>query len=248
MAMNKVALEFGAWEPDSALLNGQQAPEAKNCVPAKRGYRPMKGVAPMVYLPLSGKVLDASSLKVGESLLTWAATDGAIYALEGGEWEQKYEGVGVTLGREFCDYGFGMYALFGTQFLKADIEGGTTGQFATVEGAPEAEVMAVVKDFLVLGRLSDFQNGIHWSAIDNPTSWPAIGTDEAQYVQSDRQIFPVGGRVQAIVGGVGGVDGLVFLENAIQRMTYVGTPYIFQFDHVDRERGLLAQKSPQVSR
>jgi hypothetical protein len=53
--------------------------------------------------------------------------------------------------------------------------------------------------------------------------------------------------VQAIVGGVGGVDGLVFLENAIQRMTYVGTPYIFQFDHVDRERGLLAQKSPVVA-
>lgn len=131
--------------------------------------------------------------------------------------------------------------------MKADIEGGTTGQFATVEGAPEAEVMAVVKDFLVLGRLSDFQNGIHWSAIDNPTSWPAIGTDEAQYVQSDRQIFPVGGRVQAIVGGVGGIDGLVFLENAVQRMTYVGTPYIFQFDSVDRERGLLAPKSPVVA-
>ena len=155
--------------------------------------------------------------------------------------------MGVTQGREFCDYGFGIYALFGTQFLKADIEGGTTGQFAKVEGAPEAEVMAVVKDFLVLGRLSDFQNGIHWSAIDNPTNWPAIGTDEAQYVQSDRQIFPVGGRVQAVVGGVGGIDGLVFLENAVQRMIYVGTPYIFQFDSVDRERGLLAPKSPVVA-
>jgi hypothetical protein len=49
------------------------------------------------------------------------------------------------------------------------------------------------------------------------------------------------------VGGVGGVDGLVFLESAIQRMTYVGTPYIFQFDSVDRERGLLAPKSPVVA-
>ena len=247
MAMNKVALEFGAWEPDAALLNGQQAPEAKNCVPAKRGYRSMKGIAPTTCPPLTGKVLDASSLKVGESLLTWAATAGAIYALEGGKWAQKYEGVGVTQGREFCDYGFGIYALFGNELIKADIESGQTGQFAKVENAPRAEVMAVVKDFLVLGRLSDFQNGIHWSAIDNPTSWPAIGTDEAQYVQSDRQIFPVGGRVQAIVGGVGGIDGLVFLENAVQRMTYVGTPYIFQFDSVDRERGLLAPKSPVVA-
>ena len=247
MAMNKVALEFGAWEPDAALLNGQQAPEAKNCAPAKRGYRPMRGIAPMVYPALTGKVLDAASLRAGEELLTWAATDGEVFALEGGKWVQKHSGVAVTQGREFCDYGAAIYALFGSELLKAEIEGGTTGKFAKVEGAPNAEVMGVVKDFLVLGRLSDFQGGIHWSAIDNPTSWPAIGTDEAQYVQSDRQIFPVGGRVQAIVGGVGGVDGLVFLENAIQRMTYVGTPYIFQFDYVDRERGLLAQKSPVVA-
>lgn len=247
MAMNKVALEFGAWEPDAALLNGQQAPEAKNCIPAKRGYRPMRGVAPMMYPALSGKVLDAASLRVGESLLTWAATDGGLHALEAGEWAQKYEGVALSKSREFCDYGAAIYVLYGSQLLKADIDGGVTGQFAEVDGAPNAEVMGVVKDFLVLGRLSDFQSGIHWSAIDNPLSWPAIGTDDAQYVQSDRQIFPVGGRVQAIVGGVGGVDGLVFLESAIQRMTYVGSPYIFQFDSVERERGLLAPKSPVVA-
>ena len=247
MAMNKVALAFGAWEPDAALLNGQQAPEAKNCAPAKRGYRPMRGIAPVGYPALTGKVLDAASLRVGESLLTWAATDGGVFALEGKEWKQKHTGNAISKSREFCDYGAAIYALFGSELLKAEIEGGTTGKFAEVDGAPNAEVMGVVKDFLVLGRLSDFQSGIHWSAIDNPLSWPAIGTDDAQYVQSDRQIFPVGGRVQAIVGGVGGVDGLVFLESAIQRMTYVGSPYIFQFDSVDRERGLLAPKSPVVA-
>ena len=247
MAMNKVALEFGAWEPDAALLNGQQAPEAKNCVPAKRGYRPMRGLLPMRYGPLPGKALEAASLRIGEDLLTWAATAGGIHALEAGEWVQKHSGQSVSDAREFCDYGASIYALFGTELLKGDIEGGVTSAFAEVEAAPNAEVMGVVKDFLVLGRLSGFQSGIHWSAIDNPTSWPAIGTDEAQYVQSDRQIFPVGGRVHAIVGGVGGVDGLVFLESGIQRMTYVGTPYIFQFDPVDRERGLLAPKSAVVA-
>jgi hypothetical protein len=247
MAMNKVALEFGAWEPDAALLNGQQAPEAKNCVPAKRGYRPLRGLLPMRYGPLPDKVLEAASLRVGEDLLTWAATAGGLYALENSEWVQKHSGQAVSSAREFCDYGASIYALFGTELLKGDIEGNVTSTFAEVEAAPGAEVMGVVKDFLVLGRLSDYPSGIHWSAIDNPTSWPAIGTDEAQYVQSDRQIFPVGGRVQAIVGGVGGIDGLVFLESAVQRMTYVGTPYIFQFDPVDRERGLLAPKSAVVA-
>lgn len=162
-------------------------------------------------------------------------------------WAQKFTGEAVSENRAFCDYGSSIYALWGTQLLRGEINGGTTVEFKEVSGAPTAEVMGVVKDFLVLGRLSEYQSGIHWSAIDNPTSWPDIGTDEAQYVQSDRQIFPVGGRVQAIVGGVGGVDGLVFLENGIQRMTYVGTPYIFQFDPVDRQRGLLAPKSPVVA-
>lgn len=247
MAMNKVSLEFGAWEPDAALLNGQQAPEARNVTPAKRGYRPLRGILPMQYPALEGKVLEAASLRVGDELLVWAATAGGLFALEAGGWTQRHAGQAVSESREFCDYGASIYALFGTQLLKADIEGGTTGEFAEVEDAPNAEVMGVVRDFLVLGRLSDYQGGLHWSAIDNPTSWPAIGTDEAQFVQSDRQIFPVGGRVQAIVGGVGGVDGLVFLERGIQRMTYVGTPYIFQFDPVDRERGLLAPKSPVVA-
>ena len=247
MAMNKVALEFGSWEPDAALLNGQQAPEAKNCVPAKRGYRPMRGLLPMQYGPLPGKVQDAASLRAGEDLLTWAATSGGLFALEGGEWKQKHSGQAVSDSRDFCDYGPAIYALFGSELLRAEIDAAQTGEFAEVEGAPNAEVLGVVRDFLVLGRLSDYPSGIHWSAIDNPTSWPAIGTDDAQYVQSDRQIFPVGGRVQAIVGGVGGIDGLVFLESAIQRMTYVGPPYIFQFDPVDRERGLLASKSAVVA-
>jgi hypothetical protein len=247
MARNKVALEFGSWEPDAALLNGQQAPEAKNCIPAKRGYRPCRGVVALQFPALSEQVKDGFSKRNGEDLITVTATAGGLYALEGGDWVQRFAGSGVTQGRELCDYGNSIYALFGTQLLKADLDGGTLGEFKEVEAAPNAEVMGVVRDFLVLGRLSDYQSGLHWSAIDDPTNWPAIGTDEAQYVQSDRQIFPVGGRVQAIVGGVGGVDGLVFLESAIQRMTYVGTPYIFQFDSVDRERGLLAPKSPVVA-
>ena len=38
--LQKVQLEFGAWEPDQALLNGQQVPAAQGVIPAKRGYRP----------------------------------------------------------------------------------------------------------------------------------------------------------------------------------------------------------------
>ena len=99
---------------------------------------------------------------------------------------------------------------------------------------------------MVVGQLSEYRNGIRWSGLDRPDEWPEPGSNDAQYIQSDIQIFPTGGKVQAVVGGVGGVDGLIFLERGIQRATYVGTPYIFQFDPVDRERGCLAPHSPVV--
>jgi hypothetical protein len=43
--------------------------------------------------------------------------------------------------------------------------------------------------------------------------------------------------VQAILGAVGGADGLVFTETSIYRMTYEGPPTIFRFDEIERLRG-----------
>lgn len=80
--MTKTRLDFGAWEPDVAILNGTQAPEAKNVVPAKRGYRPLFSTSPMGFPALSGIVLAGYALKdVDNNLLTLAATSSGIYAL-----------------------------------------------------------------------------------------------------------------------------------------------------------------------
>lgn len=246
MAMKKIRLDFGAWEPDTALLDGQQAPEARNVIPAKRGYRPLHRCAAMDYPALSGQVKAGYSRKdMDGSLLTLATTSGGIFSLEGGEWVSKYTAEAVSDVREFVEYGNGIYALFGTKLIKSSITG-TAGEFAEVEGAPNGSVLGVIRDFIVLGRLSSSKNAIRWSGLDRPDSWPAPGSNEAQYQQSDTQVFPTGGMVQAIVGGVGGTDGIIFLERGIQRATYVGTPYIFQFDPVDREHGCLAPHSPVV--
>ena len=111
-----------------------------------------------------------------------------------------------------------LYALYGTALLKQAAPG---DNFAAVGGAPSGEVLAVIRDFLVMGRAGGVPNCIRWSGIDRPDDWPAPGTNAAQYIQSDQQIFPEGGRVMAMVGAVGGIDGLVFLERGIQRMTSI---------------------------
>src|ERR1019366_6512986 len=62
----------------------------------------------------------------------------------------------------------------------------------------------------------------------------------SQTTMSDSQTLPDGG---AITGLVGGEYGLVFQENAIQRMTFVGTPVIFQFDKISRNLGCTIEGS-----
>ena len=241
---DRITVEFGPWEPDAALLNGQQAPEARNVIPAKRGYRPVQSVVAVTTAALPERVREVYTSKdLAGDIITAAATKNGIYMLEAGDWEQRHSGSVATDNRWFVQYGSALYAIFGTALLKQATPGTA---FAAVSGAPTGDILSIVRDFLVMGRVGGVGNAIRWSGIDRPDDWPTPGTNTAQYIQSDQQVFPEGGRVMAIVGGIGGTDGVVFLERAIQRMTYVGTPYIFQFDPIDREYGLLAEKSPVV--
>jgi len=110
-----------------------------------------------------------------------------------------------------------------------------------------ARAIAVVKDFVVLGNIYDSDgttpNRIHWSGINDPTSWLTVGSAAAAAVQSDRQDLPVGGEVMAITGALGGMDGAVFCKKAIYRLSYVGPPLVFTITEVERDRGPMARNS-----
>lgn len=250
--LKRFTLEFGAWEPDAALLEGKQAPEAKNIIPARRGYVPMKGLAPMPPAALPGAVTAACSLRLfNDSLHFFACTADSIFHLENGAWNEAASGSeGDGSNAEILVFGENVYALFGGALCKAAESGGSVS-FSEVSDAAGGETMGILRDFLVLGRTADGPNCIRWSAINAPESWPTPGTDAAQAVQADMQAFPEGGRVQAIVGGIAGSaggagDGLIFLEQAIMRASYVGAPLVFQFDSVDRQHGCAAPRSPVV--
>lgn len=239
---DKITLEFAAWEPDMALLAGQQVMEARNVMPAKRGYKSVQELQAVLQAALPARVLDVFVGKaMDDTITTVATTEDGIYELLSNAWVQKYNTVPLSGNRGFAQYGSALYAMYGNALLKQAASGES---FAAVSGAPTGELLSVVRDFLVLGRAGGEPNCIRWSGIDRPDEWPAPGTNAAQYIQSDQQVFPEGGRVMAIVGAVGGIDGLVFMERGIQRMTYVGTPYVFQFDPLDRNFGTVASRSP----
>jgi hypothetical protein len=115
--------------------------------------------------------------------------------------------------------------------------------------APQARYLAVVRDWLIAANTFDGTDGnrpqrVWWSAIDDPTSWPALGSPEAAAVQSDFQdLVGDAGWVQGIAGNLGAADAAIFQERAIVRMNYVGPPAIFSFATAEGARGTPAPGS-----
>jgi len=99
--------------------------------------------------------------------------------------------------------------------------------------APIAKFVTVVRDFVVCANIGGGTNPakVQWSDINDPTDWTAGGAS-----QSDFQELPDGGDITGIVGGE---FGIVFLEKAIVRMTYIGSPLFFQFDTISRNVGCI---------
>jgi hypothetical protein len=95
--------------------------------------------------------------------------------------------------------------------------------------APVCKYLTVVRDFVVAANISSYPNRVQWSDINDETDWTSGPTS-----QSDYQDIPDGGEILGITGGE---FGLVLLEKAIVRMSYIGSPLYFQFDTISREIG-----------
>jgi hypothetical protein len=70
---------------------------------------------------------------------------------------------------------------------------------------------------------------VQWSDLNNAESWDSSDTSQADF-----QILPSGGEIKAITGGE---FGLILQEKAVQRVSYIGTPLVFQFDLISDNTG-----------
>ena len=129
----------------------------------------------------------------------------------------------------FTQFGNTLIAANGDDTLQAyDLTG--SGDFADLDaGAPVARYVTAVRDFVVTGWQPSENYRVQWSGINDPTTWTSSGV-----TQSDFQDIPDGGQIQGVTGGE---FGLVLLERSIYRMSYVGTPLVFQFDNISRNLG-----------
>ena len=103
--------------------------------------------------------------------------------------------------------------------------------------APVAKYVAVVRDFVVAANLDSGveSNKVQWSDINDESDWTSGATS-----QSDFQYISDGGNITGLTGGE---FGLILLERAIVRMTYIGSPFFFQFDTIARGLGCIEGNS-----
>jgi hypothetical protein len=248
-------LEFSEFLPDQPDYTNPGANDAKNVLPLTN-----KSYAPLRALSSNSDALDnrpqgaAAFVNAAGVPFTFAGDLENLFLLSGVTWNEisKVAGDYTTAAEdsiEFVKFGERIISCNGLTDLIQSYVMNSSSDFADLAAAaPKARHMAVIGDFVMVGNTSDAGDGavpyrVWWCAINDPTSWPTIGSAVAAAVQSDRQDLRSGGWIQGLTGAVGGADGAVWTDHSIYRITYEGSPLVFSFDEIERGRGTPAPKS-----
>lgn len=235
-------IDFGEWLPDQPGLTGV-VKEALNVVPQAVGYGPLR--TPVDYSLAASE--DINNVVAGRNPATGATevfAGGAtkLFKLDSGDLslDNVSKAGNYTTPTEqkwrFTQFGDVLIAANGDEILQYWTLGTSSAWADLAAAAPTARYLTVVRDFVVSGYTSSTDSQkVQWSGINDETAWTTTSTN-----QSDYQIIPDGGSVQGLTGGE---FGLVLMERSIYRMSYVGTPAIFQFDNISRNLGCFEPNS-----
>lgn len=240
-------INFGEYLPDMPPLDNPGLLDARNVFPGSTGYRPVPAATPYSTNTLDTRPQGAFSVTdntPNAQIYTFVGTSDKLYQLDINSWTNVSKGGGYATTEEddweFVHWGNDVIA---TNFSD-EIQSITFGDsnFADLSGdAPKAAHITTVKDFLVVGNTYDSSDGyqpqrVRWAGIGSSTSWNVSATTQADF----QDLKNDGGAIQKIIGGE---FGLIFQKSAITRMSYIGSPLIFQFDLLESQRGVLSPGS-----
>ena len=112
--------------------------------------------------------------------------------------------------------------------------GTTSGNIRVItSAAPIAKHLTIIRDFVVGAYIEagTYPNRVQWSDVNSPDYWDSDGASLADF-----QDIEDGGDITGITGGE---FGIILMENAIVRQSFVGSPNIFQFDTIARGVGCI---------
>jgi hypothetical protein len=225
-------IEFGPWLPDLPDFENPGLVTAKNVVYYGAAYHP-KGALNSVLAALPAQCTGFVSLiNQGAVVQIFAGTTTDLYELVSGAWVNRGSGY-INAQWRFAQFGNTLLAVTPNTQVQYVTLGGSHN-FAGVSGLYYSELIAVIRDFVVLANVYDTTGTqpqkVIWSQINNPIEFAYSAAQ-----QSDAQIL--NGSWGPITGIVGGDYGVVFQQSAIWRMDYVGSPTVFSFTLQEKGRG-----------
>lgn len=229
MAQSRIT--FGEWLPDQPGLAGALT-IAKNVYPKAVGYGPIAQEEELSKDASEDLNNIGTALNNTGSTFVFAGGSTKLFLLDSNDLslDDVSGATYSTVNRwNFAQFGNLMLAASNSNKLQAYNMSNTVGFVDVDAGAPTARFVTVVRDFVVTGNQSSNRNRVQWSGINDATTWSS-----SQVTQSDFQDIPDGDEIRGVTGGE---IGLILCSKSIHRMTYVGTPLIFQFDTVAQNIG-----------
>lgn len=232
-------ITFTEWTPDQPSIV-ENLSVAKNVVPAAVGFVPFPTAVD--YSAAASENLNnvfAGRFSTTTNVFAGGATK--LFKLDGSDLSMD----NVSKAGNYANVERWRFIQFGDTVIAANnvnkVQAFTLGSSTTFDdlaaAAPVAKFVTVVRDFVVCANLDSGTNAnkVQWSNINDETNWTAGAAS-----QSDFQIIPDGGNITGITGGE---TGLILLERAIVRMSYIGSPLFFQFDTIARGIGCVEGNS-----
>lgn len=250
--MTVVKVPAAEWLPDLPAHANPGSTEASGVIPrSDKSYGPLSSLSALSTTPLTARCQGAfSGRSLGGTVTTFAGDATKLYRLVSGSFNNVSQGGGTPYSTatdstwRFCQAGEVVVATNYANNIQAWTLDSSSA-FADLDAsAPKGSHVAWIEPgFLMVGNTNSAANGVRWSAIKTPTSWPTVGTAAAAAVQSGENNTLAGGHVQCLLGAVGGAQGAIFMDTAIYRIEYVGPPDIFAFREIERARGTPAPNS-----
>jgi hypothetical protein len=255
----KKVLPLKEWLPDQPDL-GNFVSVATNVIPWAQGYKSFPSFSVLTSNALTGR-FQGGTFAQDTSANTYVIAGDAtkLYKLEGTTFSDitrlTISGTSTASGSisatpyatnaddwwEFVVFGSTIVGVNGHTNEPQAYTIGTSTKFGDLAGTPpKAKHVAIVRNFLVMGNLNEGGTvtpyRVRWAGLGTTTSWTVSAATQADFDDLDAD----GGAIQRVIGGEYGV---IVQERALTRMTYVGSPIIFQFDKLELNRGTVAPQS-----
>lgn len=248
--MPEIGLPFGEWLPDLGENENPGLVEAKNVIASAEGYEPIKNLgggiqvtpfsggpfwgrfgyhgdatSPLFYVD-TGRAANLYVSNVSTSVTSrsqpwhFARFDNKIFAVREGA-------AGASSARELFQHDIGT-----TSYSNVSVSGlrgrsiARVGRFLMLGGTN-----------VVIGSSTLDDRAFRWSAFNDPLSWAVSQTTQAGVASiNSPELGP-------ITGIVGGRSPLIFQEQGVIRIEYVGPPKVWAEREISRDLGCVATKS-----